>query len=246
MIIFMHIPKTGGETLRAILREHFSPDAIYIRDWPQKEDIENIRNLSSEKKARIKLYMGHCGYYNKIHELFPDNPRYITVMREPIARVFSYYHYLLQHPGHWLRQEAQKTGQDFFKLLVEHVQNEVTRRFQFGGRNIDDALSLAKKVFREDFLFIGLLEKFDESIIFLKRTLNMDTPFYTVKNRNSMTNYIQKMTREQRDYITDHNKYDIELYTYANELFHASINNCPPDFFDEVAQFKELNKGHNA
>lgn len=41
----MHIPKTGGETLRSILRDYCSSATVYLRDWPQEEDIERIRNL---------------------------------------------------------------------------------------------------------------------------------------------------------------------------------------------------------
>ncbi|MFZ5908170.1 MAG: sulfotransferase family 2 domain-containing protein [Nitrospirota bacterium] len=244
-VIFMHIPKTGGVTLRDVLMQNFTPDETYICDWPQKKEIEKLNNLTTEQKSRIKLYVGHIGYNQGIHRIFPGNPKYITIMRDPVSRVFSYYHYILRdNPSHPLCVKAKRENLNFFELLVSNLQNEVVRRFEMQNMVLIDALELAKKAFREHFIFVGLLERFDESVILLKRILNLKTTFYAPKNTSPRKNYIQEISNEQRNYIISQNYYDILLYNYAKELFDQSMNDHSEDFYREVEQFKMLNMNY--
>jgi hypothetical protein len=111
VLLFLHIPKTGGSTLSNYLYQHpgfligseSSPttsDKYFnygIYHYPAgfckdpscyvAEQREHIANLSG-----LKAVIGHFSY--GIHEAIPGRYRYVTMLRHPVRRVLSLYSHL--------------------------------------------------------------------------------------------------------------------------------------------------------
>lgn len=85
-IIFLHIPKTAGSSLRQIVEQEYPGDdclSIYTHRTP--EFLASIQ----EDVPKAKAIYGHFSY--GIHEFLGIHGRYVTFVRNPINRVLSYY-----------------------------------------------------------------------------------------------------------------------------------------------------------
>lgn len=85
LYIFLHIPKTGGTTFIQHLKNNSKSE-----EWVS---LKNIKNLSQDKKRKIKYISGHETYYG-IHKYFPNKiPRYIIFLRNTANRRISQYNH---------------------------------------------------------------------------------------------------------------------------------------------------------
>jgi hypothetical protein len=87
-VIFLHIGKTAGTTLRKIMYRHFAPDEVLrVRNRSQsparlrrKETPAILASLSETERARARLVLGHVIF--GLHRLLPQPSRYITLVRD--------------------------------------------------------------------------------------------------------------------------------------------------------------------
>ena len=88
-LVFIHIPKTAGQTLHFVaLRRFPQQETIHsnILDRPVSEEMEKI---PMSERSRARLVWGHIPY--GVHRYIPRRCGYLTVLREPTARVISVY-----------------------------------------------------------------------------------------------------------------------------------------------------------
>jgi hypothetical protein len=95
-MLFMHIPKTAGTSLRLALEAAY-PERERMYLYPPA-DLEgaiaprDFRSLPEEERHRPSLIVGHFGF--GIHDYARQPARYLTMLRDPLDRVVSlYYHY---------------------------------------------------------------------------------------------------------------------------------------------------------
>ena len=129
----------------------------------------------------------------------PQECDYITMLREPVARVVSTYHHVLDHPRHWFHDEAvgNDMGLEEFveaiagpadnlqtRLLAGRVEGELVTRADgsvavtpLGAEALEEARANLDR-----FLVVGLTERFDESFILVRRALGWRLPMYATRN----------------------------------------------------------------
>ena len=106
-VICIHVPKCGGSSFGAALRMQFllsqatitlgqgNPalmgEARILDDYAQRQ--HQLRRLIGQGKRMIA---GHVQYDPLLHKTAARDYRYITLLREPMARLVSHYHYLMQ------------------------------------------------------------------------------------------------------------------------------------------------------
>ncbi|MGH3075770.1 MAG: hypothetical protein ACRDQC_12610, partial [Gaiellales bacterium] len=94
-IIFLHIGKTAGSTLRPVLKRQFSrSEAITIRARrrPREETLTDFARLPEADRMRPRLIMGHTVF--GLHESVPRPSTYITMVRNPVRLAVSQYRYV--------------------------------------------------------------------------------------------------------------------------------------------------------
>src|SRR5438874_7642796 len=167
-LIFLHIPKTAGTTLNRIIEWQYSPLAIFTMDpYRIRATAERLKRLPEGRRRRLRVVRGHLLY--GIHEFLPQGATYITMLREPVARLLSTHSFILRKPLHPLHRKL-KTGRlsvENFIRLTPHRQN-LRCRFISGigtsGTCDETVLEMAKENLTHAFRVVGLCERFQESL----------------------------------------------------------------------------------
>ena len=115
------------------------------------------------------------------------------------------------------------------------------------GEITEQHLELAKKNLSQSNLLIGITEKFDESILYFKNFLGWENPYYAKVNvsKISLTKQ-QSIDEETKLTIMDCNKFDLQLYEFAQLKFQEQINSLGSGFGEEVVKFKNENEQRQA
>lgn len=238
-LVFIHIPKTAGQTL------HF----VALRGFPQQETIhrnildrsvdEEMEKIPFSQRSGARLVWGHLPY--GVHRHIPRRCEYITVLREPTARVISVYKHILKTPGHELHNRliGEQTGlESYVESGIDEGQTDNSQTRQLSGRQFGSldrgALDEAKRNL-EGFLLIGLTERFEESFVMLRRSLRLHTPpLYVYRNVSTPL----EASESAMSLIRDRNALDFELYAFARNLFEDRAAKQGRSFKVEVSMLK--------
>jgi hypothetical protein len=168
LVAFLHLAKTGGRTVDTVLRSTYGPGYVQAEPWRPlaeigaavddfmaptygPEDLRRLRRLCPWLRAvgghTITLWSG-------LHRVEPV--RYVAFLREPIARGASHYQYHVathEEPLDW----------DRWCAWTEHHQHQV-RYFDRAG---DPQAAIA--AIEEQGVFVGLLERFEESLLLMRK-----------------------------------------------------------------------------
>jgi len=98
VLLFDHYPKAAGTTIRTWLLENFTDASVVfnIDDLAPGFTSGDFRSLPRHKRHRLKLVMGHDA--GGLREEMQEGTVCVTVIREPIGRLLSFYHYAKQTP----------------------------------------------------------------------------------------------------------------------------------------------------
>ncbi|HEX9758729.1 MAG TPA: sulfotransferase family 2 domain-containing protein [Nitrospiria bacterium] len=252
-LIFLHIPKAAGTTLHQVLERQFHRKEVFTVDGAHvPESIEEFKNLSEEKKAKIKCLKGHLPF--GLHENLPGKSKYITVLRNPVDRVISHYYFVLQTPKHYLyRQVASKnlTLEQYVKGNLSSEINNGQTRLICGDPRVDTVsgngpvsqatLEAAKRNLQEHFIGVGISERFDETVLMFRNLLGWENAYYAKENVTRNRSAKPDVAHDVIKAIEETNALDIELYAFGKELFFDLLKKHGADQ-EEVKAFKKWNR----
>ena len=232
VVIFLHIPKAAGTTLRDILYRQYDREYIYELDSQNfSQSLEDFKQLTTKEKDEIQLLMGHM--YFGLHEFLLCPSTYITMLRNPVKKVISYYHFvsrLSTHADYKLIKSQNIPLKEYCTMNRPNMCNAQTRFL--AGENFSKVsndfkmLEQAKKNLTEYFSVVGITERFNETLILMKQKLGWNSaPFYYRCNTNRSANYKQlEISEDTLATIREYNQLDLELYEYANKLFERDLS----------------------
>ena len=250
LLIYLHIPKTGGTTLRDIIQRQYKTQKILTIPRLEKSMI-TIEDLSSKQKNEINVIQGHLQY--GIHNNLNRNAKYFAIIRDPINRVLSTYYYIMGQPSnpHNLSTDNnQMTIYDYFQSGVNpFLINGQTQLISGKTGNIDNPIieseelfSLAKENIENDFLFLGITEMFDETILILKNMLGWHMPYYSIANRTKKKPNYDAVNPTIISFIKEHNQLDIKLYNITKTSLLNRIAEENNIFQNKINKFKKINR----
>jgi len=223
-LIFLHIPKTAGTTLNRIIERQYSPFAIFTMDPHRiRATAERFKQLPEARRRRLQVVRGHLFY--GIHEFLPQGATYITMLREPVARLLSSYYFVLRRPLNPLHRKFKRERlgvEDCIRLFPDR--NNTQCRFIAGVKDTAIAderlLDMAKENLTKSFSVVGICERFEESLILISKTFGWAISAY----ENHKVAKIRPMVEAKLvDLVSEHNRLDVELYEFGKKLFEQSL-----------------------
>ncbi len=235
LLVFVHINKTAGTTLRYILRSSYGSKHCDVEPWHgawsdppfSSEDLRLVRKLY----PRLKSIAGHriSGHVD-LEE--PDTEfRYLTFLREPVALCASRFQYQLEY--------RKKRGLVFEEWIQkEWVRDAQTQRIG-GTTDPNDAID----VLRKKEMFVGLTERFDESVVLLRdlRAPALDIRYAPV-NVAKTSDVAKRLLADPASHrlLIEANRSDLELYRHVTEDVYPDQQRAHgPSLTEAVASFQE-------
>jgi hypothetical protein len=251
------MPKAAGSTLTQIILRQYEPSTAFTAYVGDEQARSVIKELPLEQRKRIRVVIGHLPFGT--HTFFPQPCAYFTVLRDPVDRLISWYYFVRQSPDHdhYRFVTSQQLSLKEYILSDMVADNGQTRRLAGivqPSRRVpthDEPcttkdLKVAKKNLQEHFAVVGLSERFDETLLLLKRALGWKTPFYVSTNITKSRPSKDDIERDTLEVLEQHTELDIELYRYAQELFEKQVGEYGPSFDRDRAIFGSLNEMYGA
>ncbi len=198
-VIFEHIPKTGGMSLRGVFQKVYGKPAVFsILFDDLMESLQTFQNLSVEQRSQLQVIAGHgAGLFAPLF----DRSFKVTVLREPVSMFISQFFFLKNSPHIKFYDDLKnmESLEEYIPYALEHGQDNLMTRFLSGSiqflmdQNIpvpdlanrgEDLLNKAKAALNEyDAVFD--LQHFDAGVFTLSRQLGWKggVPLYFPQNR---------------------------------------------------------------
>jgi hypothetical protein len=256
-LIFHHIPKTAGSTLNAVIDGNYERSTVFRVESPIVPSLEKFKALPSEERRRLRVVRGHAAW--GLHEHLDGPCVYVTMLRDPVDRVVSNYYFVLSSPKHNLHEQVVSGNLS----LKDYVEKGVNRQMDNGqvralsgkgtglgdavgyGECTQDMLELAKHNLSNGYALAGLTERFDVSLLLMKRLLGWKKTFYRRQKVTRERPSLSEIARDARLAIEDRNRFDLELYRLASKLFERHLEKQSILFPLEVAAFRTANLFRN-
>ncbi|MGM0649323.1 MAG: sulfotransferase family 2 domain-containing protein [Bacteroidota bacterium] len=234
MLIFVHIEKTAGTSLKFIFRNSFG--IKHCDSLKNKKKIFTQKDLDYAKQifGKIKCVSGH-NLVEPTRHLNEPGLMFLTFLRDPITRSASFYQ------DHCLRGKHKVS---FEAWMNDDNKHNMQTKMIAGGEDVEKA----KRLLRDYYFFVGLTERFDDSLKLLSivcpEKLNLKYKKKLMVQDNSIKNELINTTKTLQ-ILKDTNKLDLELYNYvSNDLFPERLKAHDKEL-DKVTLPETYYKTHN-
>lgn len=234
MLVFIHINKTAGRTLRYILRSSFGPRHCEAEPWHapwtgppfSADDLRRLRKVY----PHLESIAGHrvTGHVDLHDNGTPFE--YFTFLRDPLKTCASRFQYNVQYRG---KKDV---------VFEEWIQRDWTRNHQTKMIAASADVSDAIRILRTKHVFVGLTERFDESLVLLKalkaNRLNLSYKPVNVSRANALAQGLLSNERT-RQMLIEANQADLELYDFVKkELYPSFQREYGPSLDADVALYQ--------
>ncbi|HXN87902.1 MAG TPA: sulfotransferase family 2 domain-containing protein [Methylocella sp.] len=272
VLIFLHIPKTGGQTMGAILAhcfpdQHFNPElehgdtALLLRSTPRIA--EKFRQLPVEKQRAVRCMIPACCAMD-VDTIFDRPSKFFTIVRHPVDRVISNFFHIRRF-SHlpFYRFIKDLTLEQYLDSGIGLYHDNQQVRMLSGCPELDAPwdlesrpisstsspverrhLEMAKRNIEERFIAAAPLEEFAALVWFLKRLYGW--PFhwvvFRIHNQNPNRPKLAAVSEATRKRLETLNQYDIEVYEWVKARFAKQIQTMEPHFSREARRFDMLTR----
>lgn len=272
VLIFFHIPKTGGSTFEAVLSrgladEYFDinffseecPDScLWVYSTPRIAKKFDDRNVSP---CNVRC-MGGDHVSLDVQSLFDQPSKFVTILRNPVDRALSHFFHLRSWsvPPCYPFVKDMTVDQYLDSGIGLDFDNQQVRMLS-GCRELDAPwdpdggpvstppverihLDMAKRNIEERFIAAATLEQFDSLVWFVKRLYGfpLHRTLFRPINKGESRAKPEVVSGATRKRLETLNQYDIELYQWAKERFARQIETLGPHFSNEVRRYEWCNR----
>lgn len=237
-LLFLHIEKTAGTTLRSIVDRQYGRDAVLTYyNQPSRQLIDNLPYVLSAAPRKRRALIGHFEF--GAHEKLPLASPYITVLRDPIRRAVSAYHETLKtRPEKLARADGSIMDiEEAMSRYPDEYRNHQARMLTAAPNGIEadwGCFETARRHICEHFQMVGLSERFIESMLLLGKQLAWRPCLWGNLNPGPANPNVAPRIREA---LREANRVDQMLYDWAEAKFAEAVD-AEGDAFKEA--FAEL------
>ncbi|MGN7297441.1 sulfotransferase family 2 domain-containing protein [Ferdinandcohnia sp. SAFN-114] len=228
LLIHLHMPKTGGTTLKKILKKNYPKDKSFDVYETQSELDSILKAVASKKPVLIQ---GHLPF--GIHSYFSSNCTYITLLRDPVNRVISEYYFIRSIPWHEQYHMVKNLTLEEFQQLPQkqNIQTHLILGNHRKGPIQNKEIEIAKEILKNHFAVVGITEMFNESLFLMAKKFGWKNTHYKKANITKNKPSIEQIAFTTIEAIRENNQMDIEIYEYGKQLL-----------FDEIQALSILEK----
>ncbi|MFN8553688.1 MAG: sulfotransferase family 2 domain-containing protein [Candidatus Obscuribacterales bacterium] len=226
--IFNHIPKTAGMSFHQFIKDNLPSNSVL--DFYTLDNRDRLVEYASQPQSRYAAIVGHLPFSFFVNLTLPAKALHITVLREPVARLISYYYYIRTSESHYLHDwvvNEDISPQAFFESKPTMEIDNLHLRFLCStdcsnvpiGGCTREMLEEAKDNLKNRFAVVGLQEYFPQSLELTARVMGWKNITNPEINRAPEKSKAAEKDAQTIELIRSMNELDIELYEYGQELF---------------------------
>jgi len=221
-VVFIHVPKTGGSTFLSVLRRNFPASDVLLPDAQKDKNLVEIDQALTRLSAQhARSIHGH--FPLSYRDRLPSNARYATILRDPVQRQYSHYQWSygrkLAAGKDWPVSKALGKGR-----LVDNLQTRMLSALEDPfTRPADDDLLNAALAELERLAFVGLVERFPESMLLAQERLGLRHISYFRRNVRGTPHPPVDV-----DALREHNQLDLQLYEHAVAMLAPDLDRLQP------------------
>lgn len=218
--LFLHIPKTAGSSFRSELARRLKPEANITVNYADDSRSHNEKLqaaveafCAAQASAPVRFASGHLsrGLMAEI-EAGVVNPRLVTMLRDPVARVVSDYRYQRTpaHPPH--RSFIERYPRFEAYLESRESQNKMTAFLRRDPQqSVDDIVADINR----SFAFVGITELYTLSFRLLTALLGaVAAPALHERRTDSNDDNQIPNLEALRPRIAELNRFDMAIYQH--------------------------------
>jgi hypothetical protein len=227
IIIFPHVPKTAGTSMRDALQLVFGDRMLWIEgEVLLAPAVRALNRITSERRKKIKVIFGHMPF--GLHEhLDRRNCYYVSLIRDPIVRVASHYaHEWRYHVFHSDVGAALAESPDIVSYF-----NRLGPEYHFPSRNLQSTMLLpdvpqwegnvlsqrAVDFIQRHYWMIGTTERFSDFLIaFLKGLGISNHPSVPSHNTGLEDRTATLLSSWEAQVLENWNGCDLSLWKFVN------------------------------
>lgn len=222
MLLFLHIPRTGGSTLKEALRQRLGPSARSLGNY-YKDAVRTTEALdAAAHDPELLVLYGHAPI--DVVDRHLPGATLVTIVRDPVERTISQYRHYVENevipPFNLVRDEGLSLLECVRdgRFVLDNVQTRMLSgaREPFGNCP-RSALETAKRNLAERFAVAGATERYDEAVAEVAALLGWDGIECERYNESAFRPKVSDLTAEELATIHAFNRLDTELHAFVLE-----------------------------
>jgi hypothetical protein len=268
ILIHLHVAKTGGTSLSSMVKHGFGSNEVF--EWT-RHGVELYTGLGVVPREccqqhlrafgldRIRYISGHVPF--GVHRLFDRPAKYITVLRHPVERVISLFHFLMQINVPFLKDGRLLSFEEYVERRCDINLNDYQVRVVSGCSGLDAEISKpgelisgapvershlnqAKRNIDEQFLSIAPVEQMTELGLLIRRIYGwpMRRLQNEYKNPTKDRPRLREIPPRLIKIIEECNSHDIELYEWVSKRFAGQRRLFEPELSRDLRVYRVVNR----
>jgi len=214
-LIMIHVPKTGGTSVKKIFKQWFGRNLHfhYFNEQkgkqPKKTRLKKI--FSDEYREDLCIF----GHFNRtrgfgIESYYPEVKQFVTILRDPFELVVSEYFYLRKIGNEW--KDQSRIPANDIETYLKQITPNMLNHFPF-SLTLDNYSELLEK----HFIHIGITEEMNTSVEVIAKKLGYDPPRkISTTNRTKRS---QDVPYELKESFMERFPVEFAVYEFAKNNF---------------------------
>jgi hypothetical protein len=234
LFVFVHIPKTGGQTLRNHFITHlvFHEEFIHLGPYgmadAQQRGLLPFEERPLVQRQRARVLLGHYVTHQSHTLVEGKTPLHVTFLREPAEMLVSYYNFEME--------QRRKNGQpiDPFEQWYAGKRNMMTSwlHTHFMGRNWSEVTdSVLNEVLEtlDRFWFVGVTEHMTDDAPWLLERIGTVTRIEPANVAGVHYPRTLSLSPDLREWLNADNLFDVQLHEYGRGRRLKTIGSQSPE-----------------